>query len=463
VGGIQAMNGGIRNHSGRFPRIAVPVLVALLVLGGACRRGTPPPDAATPRNLILISIDTLRADRLGAYGYDRPTSPAMDALGSKGVRFEVAIAEACWTLPSHVTLMSGLPPALHGVTVPTRKVSPDVPLLAEVLRDAGFHTIGLTGGRFLSRRFGFDRGFAHFDDGGLSFARSLAEAGARIAEMDPAERFFVFIHTYDVHCPYDPPPEYAAQFETRPEADHLDTRGRCGNPHYNKMALTAGQARFLSDRYDGSIRYADDLLGNFLARLARLGVLDTTVVAIVSDHGEEFLEHGKIGHRGTLYIQALRVPWLMAGPGLPPQVVREPVGLADFMPTVLDLLGVPAPPMRGTSLMPVIRGEREARRDRMVFSQNDWGLLLYSAMVGDHHVVVDSIHWVAHFFDWRADPEEQTDLAGRDAGWIRDLWLAARSRFSALANDEARVTAEEAAPANVEEHEQLRALGYIER
>jgi arylsulfatase A-like enzyme len=229
------------------------------------------------------------------------------------------------------------------------------------------------------------------------------------------------------------------------------------------MALTEGQAKFLSDRYDGSIRYADDLLGAFLARLDRLGLLDTTVVAVLSDHGEEFLEHGKIGHRATLYIQSLRVPWLMAGPGLPTQVVREPVGLADVMPTLLDLLDVPAPPMRGSSLLPVIRGEREARSDRMMFSQNDWGLPLYSAVVGDHHIVVDSLRAVVRFFDWREDPEERIDLAGRDAERDRELWLAARSRFTTLQNDEARVEAEKVDPGSAEQREQLHALGYIEQ
>jgi len=452
------MNGGIREHSGLFPLAAVLGLVALLVLGGGCTGETAP-----PRNLILISIDTLRADRLGAYGYDRATSPAMDALARSGVLFETAIAEACWTLPSHVTLMSGLPPAIHDVKVPTRKVSADVPLLAEVLRDNGFHTVGLTAGRFLAKRFGFDRGFVYFDDGGLSFKRALAEAGARIAETDSAERFFVFIHTYDVHCPYDPPPAYAARFETRPKADHLETSGRCGNTHYNRMALTAGQARFISDRYDASIRYADDLLSNFLERLERLGVLDTTVVAIVSDHGEEFLEHGKVGHRATLYIQSLRVPWLMAGPGLPPRVVHEPAGLADVMPTLLDLLDVPAPPMRGISLLPVIRGERETRGDRMLFSQNHWGLPLYSAVVGDRHIIVDDMRAVARFYDWREDPDERTNRVGRDAERNRELWIAARSRFNALKNDEARVAAEKVHRGSAEQREQLRALGYIER
>ena len=454
----------IRDFGRRLLRGGVLPLAVSALFAGACGNGAETPRAATggvPQNLILVSIDTLRADRLGAYGYDRDTSPAIDALARRGVRFETAIAESSWTLPSHVTLMSGLPPALHGVTVPTRKVSPDVPLLAEVLRDDGFRTIGLTAGRFLAERFGFDRGFEHFNGDNLSFARALGMASKRIAEIDAAERFFVFIHTYAVHCPYDPPPKYAARFATRPAADRIDTRGRCGHPHYNRMSLTPGQARFISDRYDGSIRYADDVLGEFLERLERSGRLATTLVAITSDHGEEFLEHGKIGHRGTLYIQSVRVPWLMAGPGLPPSVVAEPVSLADVMPTLLDLLGVSPPPMRGISMLPVIRGEREANRDRLVFSQNDWGLPGYGAVVGNHHIVVDNLRARARLYDWRADPDEQDDRAGRDAERTRELFLTARARFNDLNRDPARIAADPVGEVSPEDRAQLEALGYI--
>jgi len=455
------MDGGNRVFSRRLRRIAALALAALSALAGACG-GEPPPGAAAPRNLILISIDTLRADRLGAYGYDRDTSPATDALARRGVRFETVIAESSWTLPSHVTLMSGLPPALHGVTVPTRKPSAEVPLLAEVLRENGFRTIGLTAGMFLAKRFGFDRGFEQFDDRGLPLARSLALAGDSIAKMDAAERFFVFIHAYDVHCPYDPPPEYAARFATRPAADHLETSGRCGNPHYNRMSLTPGQARFLSDRYDAGIRYADDLLGRFFERLKRSGVLDTSLVAIVSDHGDEFLEHGRIGHRGMLTIQSVRVPWLMAGPGLSPFVVDEPVGLADVMPTLLDLLGVPSPPLRGSSLVPVIRGERDADADRLVFSQNDWGKPLYGAVVGDHHIIVNNLRASVRIYDWRADPEEQVDRVADDTERTRELWFAARARFTSLKEDASRVAADPVGEVSAEGREQLEALGYLE-
>jgi arylsulfatase A-like enzyme len=436
---------------------------AALFALAACSAGDVEREAA-PRNLILISLDTLRADRLGAYGYERDTSPALDALAARGARFETVIAESNWTLPSHVTLMSGLPPQIHGVVIPNQAPSADVPLLAEVLRARGFRTLGLTAGRFLTRRYGFDRGFEEFDDADLSFAKALAIARQRLVEFDADDRFFVFIHSYDVHCPYDPPEAYARRFQTRPKSDHVPTRGRCGNPHFNRMALTPGQARFLSDRYDAGIRHADDLLAQFLADIGRRGRLDDTLVVVVSDHGEEFMEHGKVGHRGTLYMQSLRVPWLMAGPGVPEVVIDEPVGLADVMPTLLELLGVPAPPMRGASKRALLRGERASDPQRLVFSQNDWGLRLYSAVVGDRQIIVDDIRGKARFFDWRADPDEQVDLAGAklDAERNRVLWLSARDEFQRRKRDRGRLEPESLGDASAEEREQLEALGYVE-
>jgi arylsulfatase A-like enzyme len=452
--------GGIRGND-RLRFLLVRRLFALMALLSlaACSDSD-----AVPQNLILISLDTLRADRLGAYGYDRDTSPALDVLAARGARFETVIAESNWTLPSHVTLMSGLPPQIHGVVVPNQASSAEVPLLAEVLHARGFRTLGLTAGRFLSRRYGFDRGFEEFDDADLSIAKSLAIARKRLAEFDAGDRFFLFIHSYDVHCPYDPPKAYARRFETRPKVDHVPTRGRCGNPHFNRMALTPGQARYISDRYDAGIRYVDDLIAQFLADLDRRGQLDDTLVAVVSDHGEEFMEHGKVGHRGTLYMQSLRVPWLMAGPGVPEAVVDEPVGLADVMPTLLELLGVPAPPMRGESKRSLLRGERASDPERLVFSQNDWGLRLYSAVVGDRQVIVDNIRGKVRIFDWRADPEEQVDLVSEkgDAERNRALRLAARKEFQSRKSDPGRLAPEQLGDANAEQREQLEAIGYIE-
>ena len=176
------------------------------------------------------------------------------------------------------------------------------------------------------------------------------------------------------------------------------------------------------------------------------------------------MEHGKVGHRGTLYMQSLRVPWLMAGPGVPEVVVDEPVGLADVMPTLLELLGVSAPPMRGESKRSLLRGERAPDLERFVFSQNDWGLRLYSAVVGDRQVIVDNIRGKVRIFDWRADPEEQVDRVRKEGEAERNLALrhAARNEFLSRASDPGRLAPELLSDANSEQREQLEAIGYID-
>jgi arylsulfatase A-like enzyme len=444
-------------------RCAAIAASALLAAGlaASCGRDEGAAAAGQRRDLLLISLDTLRADRLGAYGYARATSPALDALAAAGVRFESVFAESNWTLPSHVTLFTGLPPALHGVRLPGHRLGNDVPTLAEVLRGAGFRTVAFTGLGFLDRRFGFARGFEHYADQALDLASGLDATLRVIARLRPEERFFAFVHAYDVHCPYDPPPPYARAFETQPPAHHLETRGRCGEPHFNAMQLTPQQARFLSDRYDASIRHADDLIAVFLDRLRADGRLATTLVCLVSDHGEEFLEHGRIGHRDTLHVQSLHVPWILSGPGLAPRVVREPAGLADVMPTLLELLGVPGPTTQGRSLAGLVLGRGAAEEERPIFSENDWNTPLRSAVVGSQHLIASPGTGELRLFDWRSDPDEQTDVSGRDpdrSEALREL-LAAHER--ALDARGRREPLKLARPAE-SQLERLRALGYVE-
>ena len=413
-------------------------------------------------NLLLISIDTLRADRIGAYGYERETTPTLDALAARGVRFETVIAESSWTLPSHVTLFTGLPPSFHGVVRPNQGLAETIPTLAEILRQYGYRTSGITGGVFLEERFGVARGFDQYRDDGVDFSTALRIV-LRILERPPrAGPFFWFIHTYDVHCPYHPPARYARMFDSRPPRDRLDTRGRCGNPHYNRMPLRPGQVAFLSDRYDAGIRYADDLLGDFLAKLDASGRLDHTIVAVVSDHGDEFLEHGRIGHRNTLFIESLRIPWILAGPGIEPGVVTEPVGLADVMPTLLDLLGLPVPDLEGRSMRAVMRGEARRNGERPVFSENQWGEELYSAVFGDHHLIVRRQTQQVQLFDWRRDPRESRDLLGERPARDETLRRLLSERIGRLDAARNRNAPEIAPGPSDPEQARLRALGYVE-
>ena len=435
-----------------------------LAVAVACTDG---PDATPQPSLILISIDTLRADRLGAYGYERDTSPTLDALAERGVRFESVIAESSWTLPSHMTLFTGLPPTLHGVVSHERKLAASVPTLTEVLREAGYRTFAFTGGLNVAPNFGFGRGFETYasakqsygseETQPIDFRTALAQAARRIARLEPGEPFFAFVHTYDVHCPYDPPADYARRFDSQPPDDHIETRERCGEPHFNEMGLTPGQARFLSDRYDAGIRYADDLLGSFLERLDSQGVLDHTFVVVVSDHGEEFLEHGKIGHQ-TLYIECLRIPWIIAGPGLEPRSVAVPTGLADVMPTLLALLDVPAPPTEGVSMLPAIRGGVDESTPAVRFSELGSGPELRSAVLGSSHLIAGANATL--LFDWHADPAEQADLIRDGSDREAELEQALASWVEHLATSPLRSRGELVVDLSEEQKERLRALGY---
>jgi arylsulfatase A-like enzyme len=427
----------------------------------ACSQREPiaePPEQPEERlNLIVISLDTLRADRLGCYGYERPTSPFMDSLAARGVRFATVIAESSWTLPSHMTLFTGLYPGSHGVTLEESMLPEGIDTLAETLGGAGYRTFAYTDGGYVDSRYGFGRGFETYDNTETSFAEKLSFGVNRIDSLNLDEAFFLFLHTYEIHCPYDPQPDYSSMFASASPEDRLDTRGKCGTTHYNDMELTPGQVRHLSDQYDATIRQVDDLLAVFVQHLARQGLLRTTVLVVLSDHGEEFKEHGLIGHERTLYIESLMVPLIILGPGLGPAVVEGGVGLIDVSPTIFDLLGVEGPEMEGRSLVPQISGAAGDPR-RHLFSELDRHVSLRSVIEADRHLIYRPGSPAREMYDFVADPFEQDDLAPLEPEGSARLHRLARSHFSALRSPRT-LTVDALSP---EETERLRALGYID-
>jgi arylsulfatase A-like enzyme len=367
-------------------------------------------DAERP-NLLLVSIDTLRADRLGCYGYERDTSPALDRFAREhAVRFARVVAESPWTLPSHVTMLSGLHPLRHGVNLPEHAPAGEVALLAETLRAAGYATFAFTGGGWISPAWGFGRGFDSFQASELDCADNARKLADQIRSLDTARPWFAFLHTYEVHCPYDPPEPFASMFASE-DAVPIAVAGRCGNPHFNSMSLAPGEVRFLSDRYDGSIRSVDQALGELLDFLEESGVLANTVVVITSDHGDELGDHGSIGHERSLQREVLEIPLFVAAPGIPPRTVPDPVGLVDIVPTVLDLLGIqgPAGPCDGRSLVPLLRGERGEDRMEPCVSALAWQEDLLSAMDARRHLILDRARGEALLYDLERDPREYGD------------------------------------------------------
>lgn len=300
-------------------------------------------------NVLLISLDTLRADRLGTYGYAKPTSPTIDhVLAAQGTVFARAFSAFPSTAGSHMTMLTSLDPCAHGVrNVSDPPLRPDARTLAELLREAGYATAAFTEDGQITTRLGFPRGFDVWVERHALEHAQAASTFRRAREWIRAHRrdpWFAFVHTYEVHEPYAPPPGY-------------------------REMLTAEDAP--SARYDGEIRYTDDLLAVLLDKLRRAGALAHTLVIVTSDHGEQFGEHGLHGHGNSLYDVLLHVPLVLWGPGLVPagRRVTRAVGLVDLVPTVTDLLGLPPPPLtQGRSLVPLLEGR--ALPPRVLVAEN---------------------------------------------------------------------------------------------
>ncbi len=315
------------------------------------------PDGAASPDVLLVSIDTLRADHLGSYGAERDTSPFLDSLAERGVRFTDAWAPSPWTLPSHATMLSGLSPDRHGAIEDDLAIPPDVPLLAETFARDGYATMGVVSALFVSRRYGFDRGFDHFEDFGLTSKQASGRG-----EIDAEEVFghalhwahqqpagtplFAFVHLYDVHYTYDAPAPYDTRFDRAAEIGDAVYRNY---RHYQQHPLPPDQLAHQIAQYDEEIAYVDAQLESLVERWTRSG--RELVVVVTADHGEELGERGSWGHGHTLYPEQLHVPWIVAGPGIGSGVVDERVGLEDVAPTIAGVIGLshpdPADPLDG--------------------------------------------------------------------------------------------------------------------
>lgn len=343
-------------------RILLAVLPLCLV-SASCRGPVPEGgEGFVPRptrGYVLISLDTLRADRLGSYGHQRPTSPFFDRLAAGSTLFEHAAAPYPATLVSHMTMFTGLYPPQHGVYPPSMVLPEQIPTLPQRFAAAGFRTMATTEGGFVGRGFGFERGFEVYDDtpyAADSDIESTFERGLDfLRSLDRGERFLLFLHSYSVHDPYDPPVGFIEQLGDRePGPDSGGERLRAFN-HQRTEIPTAEVERF-ERRYEASIRYVDSVLESFVGQLEALGLLAETTLIITSDHGEEFLEHGKLGHT-QLFPELLSVPLLIVHPDQSKGLrVSDQVSLVDVTPTLLDLAGLPPlEEVPGRSLAPYLQ------------------------------------------------------------------------------------------------------------
>jgi len=302
---------------------------ALAAMLAACGAG-PTDGTSEPRrpNIVLYVVDTVRADRLGVYGYEKPTSPRLDAFAAGAVLFENAYAQSSWTRPAVASLFTGLLPPAHR-TVGRRSVLPEDALtLAEILAANGYEGMGLVRNPNVSRTFGFAQGFARFrsedrerDETMLDRVRPWLD-GRQNAEGP----FFLFLHAIDPHGPYDPAPEFEEMFEAGGAPEHYRTVRYLLRLNRGEVEPEPGTAEALSRLYDAEVAQNDRAFGELLDELGARGMDEDTAVIYVSDHGEEFQEHGRWEHGLSLYEEVLRIPLVMRLPGVPPRRVEAPGG-----------------------------------------------------------------------------------------------------------------------------------------
>jgi arylsulfatase A-like enzyme len=350
---------------------ALGLVFALAGCGGDAASEPPSARERAPRatrGYVVLSIDTLRADHLGCYGYPRPTSPFLDSLAKRATLFEEAYAQYPSTLVSHMSMFTGLHPREHGVVPPNTVLSPEVETLPEVFQRHGFRTAGFTEGGYMRGSFGFRRGFDEFAARDRNRARTVEQTFGRgvrfLNTLGPDDRFFLFLHTYAVHAPYDAPERYREPFWTGPPPAGAIPATPPALSRHNAQGgpLPQPVLHWLRALYDAGIRQTDEVVKGFFADLERLGLADDVTVIVTSDHGEEFQEHGLLNHT-QLYREVMRVPLLVIHPDQR-SAVRHPgvVQLVDLAPTLYELarlkpsgrpsgvslaglLGRPAPPI----------------------------------------------------------------------------------------------------------------------
>jgi len=464
-------------RSSRAPRRAAArglpacLLPLLLLVGGglpglsACARERPP-------SLVLISLDTVRQDHVSAYGYERPTTPSLDRLAERGVLFTEAFAQEVNTAPSHGSMFTGTYPHEHGCVSNAHKLDADHATLAEILLSAGFRTAGYVSGFPMRARVSaLDRGFEVWDDAFQGWRRDGRIVTGRalrwLAERGADERFFLFLHLYDAHGRYEPPEGYRDLFASEEPGRSLESI-----PRYQRIRDEQGRVvRTLDtyvDRYDAMIRYVDDLVGRVLEAVD----LDRTVVVVLSDHGETLGERAHaLDHGGQLFDEQIRIPLVLAAPGLTSSRTHARVETIDLLPTLLELLELDAPGLEipGRSLVPALRAGAQGR-DR-VFSaaravsgrhadrgyrlqpprrllsvrSERWKLIRYPGVDDDP----------VELYDLAADPGEERDVAPGHPE-VRDALLEELARW----HEGTRARPAPELPDEVREG--LEALGYLE-
>jgi hypothetical protein len=500
-------------RSGGVAALALAACVACSNRGAVTKE----PAEARPRRqvVVLFSIDTLRADHLGAYGYERPTSPVIDEFAKSAVLFERAIAPAPSTAPTHMSILTGVNPPVHkifnarpGEGLAPAQLDPALRTFPQMLKARGYLTAGLNGGGFLDGAVGFNRGFDVYSSDLISRRWVMAyktreDLRAIRTMLDMAESrdrpLFLFLHHYACHSPYVTAPDTMRdRFLEGRKVEGLSTGlpdemkyrfitewDRTGAKSITVGGKYVGQGKLRAfwngidlsrpdhlahvvALYDSGVAYADFLFGEVVSILKEAGVYDDALIVLLSDHGEEFFEHGGKEH-GRLFVEHLHVPLIVKFParaGIRSARIAVPVSITDTMPSVFEFLGIPIEtPIEGRSFLPLVTGRNAAYRDH-VTSYNNHGAVFSGIRIetgASSYALVDPAKGTERLYDKGRDPREQTDLSASDPSTLAGMkaFASRDSEEDALFLERLKGLRESAPSIEPSLVQQLKELGYL--
>lgn len=438
-------------------------IAAVLALGIGVAGCTP--NAPVQPNIVLISIDTVRADHLSTYGYARKTSPRISEFASNGVLFERAISQAPWTLPSMATLHTSLYPTQHGAVGALTRMRPDLTTLAEILRQHGYLTIGIVSHIFVSKSFGFAKGFDLFDQSNALGHQAvtspvLTRLALRSFRAPRDGPVFLWVHYFDPHFDYYRHPEYRfAEGERGRFSDPVLLPGVPGRPM--TPPINEDELAYVVGVYDEEIAFTDHWIGELLAGIENTDDPRPTLVILTADHGEYFLERGRFGHDKDVYEELVHVPLVISG-AVPRKLrgvrVVAPVEVASVARTIMGIAGITEQPFQGVDLLDVARGEPAPR---YVYSEciDSWevGHGKFAVVAGKHKLIHRLASNSYELYDLEAEPAEGRNLF--DAPELRSVrgeLLPVLKAFARQVKGESKRIS-----LSKEERERLRALGYL--
>ena len=438
-------------------------LMAATVLVGCGREPARP-------NVVLVVIDTLRADHVGCYGYGRPTTPNIDALAKQAVVFRNAISQAPWTTPSIGSLLTSQYPSVLGISDKPARLHPAYALVSQMLKRHGYRTYGVINGPTVSASLGFGKGFDVFEeilDGVHNQVHSPEVTAKAIAMMGQAKQpFFLFVHNFDPHynyighAAYDFDPDYTGSVISNEAIQSLWKR---------RHTLSEADVAHVAALHDSEVAYTDAHVGRLIEELKRRGLYDNTIIIVTADHGEEFMERGWIGHSVTVQQELIHVPLVIKAPGVPPRVVDDYVGLIDVVPTLLAQLGLPVPDgLEGQAID--LAGQRPIAA-RPVFSETLNNQPHFDAaaptverrsvIVAGRKLIVDAKANTTRLFDLATDPAERRDLAAEHKAEADRLGVQLQQWLRDVEQKRATTPAPDGHEFSPEEYKRLKDLGYV--